>query len=196
MAAERTVHRRCEILEKIRAGQEMDIELSTEIYSPDRPLPKPKNKLLRFWLSLHRLDVPYLTFFSAMMIKRFLVSSDLQFVAGFKCLFGNIVSDGASLFDTCFVDYATTYIGRGTGFSYQNLVITSSHDMEDMKTVLAREIIIGENVWITSRVTILGGVHIGRNSVIGVGSIVSSDIPPGVFAAGVPARPLKNVNRG
>lgn len=195
MATERTVQRRREILNKIRSGQEMDVDLAIETYSPMRPLPKPSQQL-RFWLSLHRLDFPLLKRFSAMMIKRFLASSDLQFVPGFKCFLGNIVSDGASLFDTCFVDYTTTYIGRGTGFSYQNLVITSSHDMGDMSTVLAREIVIGENVWITSRVTILAGVHIGRNSVIGAGSIVSSDIPPGVFPTGVPARPLKNVNRG
>ncbi|MEK6570060.1 MAG: acyltransferase [Bacteroidota bacterium] len=172
MAPERTAQRRNEILEKIRSGLEMDVELSTEIYSSDRPLPKG-SRWLRFWLSLHRLDFPYLTFFSACMIRRFLPSSRCQFVPGFRCLVGNIVCDGASLFETCFVDYAAIYVGRGTGFSYQNLVITSTHDMEDMNTVLAREIVIGENVWITSRVTILPCVHIGRNSVIDAGSIVS-----------------------
>lgn len=194
-AMETKKQRRTFILEKIRAGMEMDVELATEIYSPERQLPKG-TQLLRFCLSVHQLNFPIISRLSESIIKSYLPSPKCQFVSGFKFLIGNIVSDDASLFDTCFVDYADIYIGRGTGFSYGNMVITSAHDPIDMKTVRASEIIIGENVWITSRVTILPGVHIGRNSIIGAGSVVTRDIPPNVFAAGVPARPIKKVNRG
>ena len=179
----------------IRGGREMDVELSTEVYSSARPLPEVSQRL-RFWISLHQLNFRFLSAFCQSIIKGYLASRKCQFVPGFRCLYGNIVCDGVSLFDARLVDYADTYIGGGTGFSYQNMVITSAHAMEDMKTVLAREIVIGENVWITSRVTILGGVHIGRNSVIGAGSVVTRDIPPDVFAAGNPATPIKRVNRG
>jgi acetyltransferase-like isoleucine patch superfamily enzyme len=187
--------RRQRTIDMIRTGREMDVELATEIYSPPRRWPKVSQGL-RFWLSLHQLDFRFLTTLCRCRIKGYLASREFEFVPGFRCLYGNIVCDGAYLFDARFVDYADVYVGRGTGFSYQNMVITSAHAMEDMKTVLAREIVIGENVWITSRVTILGGVHIGRNSVIGAGSVVTRDIPPDVFAAGNPATPIKKVNRG
>ncbi|PCI61318.1 MAG: acetyltransferase [Gammaproteobacteria bacterium] len=52
---------------------------------------------------------------------------------------------------------------------------------------------IGNHVFIGANVTILKGVHIGNNSVVASGSIVSSDIPENVLAGGIPAKVLKNI---
>jgi maltose O-acetyltransferase len=52
-------------------------------------------------------------------------------------------------------------------------------------------IVLGENVWVGGRVIVLNGVTIGRDSVIGAGSVVSSDIPPRSVAAGVPAKVIR-----
>ena len=54
--------------------------------------------------------------------------------------------------------------------------------------------VIGDNVWITSNVTILPGVCIGSNTVIGAGSVVTNDIPSGVFAAGNPCKVIKSID--
>ena len=48
-------------------------------------------------------------------------------------------------------------------------------------------IIIGDDVWIGSRVTIMSGVRIGQGAVIAAGSVVVKDIPPYAIAAGNPA---------
>ena len=55
------------------------------------------------------------------------------------------------------------------------------------------EIVIGNNVWLGDKVTILGGVHIGDNVIIGTNSVVTKDIPANAMAAGVPARVLKQI---
>jgi acetyltransferase-like isoleucine patch superfamily enzyme len=57
----------------------------------------------------------------------------------------------------------------------------------------SRPISIGRGVWIGARVTVLKGVSIGDGAVIGAGSVVTSDIPARVLAAGVPARVLKHL---
>lgn len=49
-------------------------------------------------------------------------------------------------------------------------------------------VIIDENVWVAAGSAILRGTHIGRDSVIGFGSVVTGDIASGVIAAGNPAR--------
>lgn len=51
-----------------------------------------------------------------------------------------------------------------------------------------KPIVIGDNVWIASRATILAGVTIGDNSVIAAGALVTKDIPPNSIAMGVPAK--------
>ena len=53
--------------------------------------------------------------------------------------------------------------------------------------------VISENVFIGDNVTILKGVTIGVNSVIGNGSIVTKSIPDNVIAAGNPARVIRNI---
>ena len=55
------------------------------------------------------------------------------------------------------------------------------------------EIKIGNNVWICDKVSILSGVTIGDNVIIGAGSIVTHDIPSNSVAAGMPARVIKKI---
>lgn len=54
--------------------------------------------------------------------------------------------------------------------------------------VASAAVVIEENVFLGAGVRVLKGVRIGRNSVVGAGSLVTRDIPADVVAAGVPAR--------
>lgn len=60
----------------------------------------------------------------------------------------------------------------------------------------ARPITIRDNVWLGGGVIVLGGVTIGENTVVGAGSVVTSDLPRDVVAVGSPARPVKSVHDG
>ncbi|MBQ7834512.1 MAG: sugar O-acetyltransferase [Ruminiclostridium sp.] len=57
----------------------------------------------------------------------------------------------------------------------------------------AKPIKIGNGCWLASNVTVCGGVTIGENCVIGAGSVVTRDIPAGVFAAGNPCRVIRKI---
>lgn len=63
--------------------------------------------------------------------------------------------------------------------------------------MIARPITLEDGVWIGGSAIILGGTTIGRNSIIGAGSVVTHDIPANVIAVGNPAkilRPIKLTN--
>ncbi len=54
-----------------------------------------------------------------------------------------------------------------------------------------RPVVIKNGVHVAINVTILPGVTIGENAVIGAGAVVTKDIPPNCLAVGVPAKPVK-----
>lgn len=56
------------------------------------------------------------------------------------------------------------------------------------------EIIIEDNVWIGEHVSILGGVTIGKNSIIGSNSVVTKSCPPNSVLAGSPAKLIKSLD--
>lgn len=57
----------------------------------------------------------------------------------------------------------------------------------------AKPIVIDDDCWLASNVTVCGGVTIGSGTVIGAGSVVTRDIPSGVFAAGNPCRVIRKL---
>ncbi len=61
------------------------------------------------------------------------------------------------------------------------------------RDIKSKPTIIEDNVFIGTGVTILKGVRIGRNSVIGAGSVVITDVPENSVAAGSPARLIRDL---
>jgi acetyltransferase-like isoleucine patch superfamily enzyme len=63
------------------------------------------------------------------------------------------------------------------------------HTMEDW-CYTAKPILIGADVWIGSKVSIVPGVTIGDHAFVAANAVVTRDVKPGVRVGGVPARPL------
>ena len=75
-------------------------------------------------------------------------------------------------------------------------LITVGHAMQPAQRrsfIEARPIVLQRNVWIAAAATILGGVTVGENSVVGAGAVVTRDVPPDSFVAGVPARVVRRL---
>lgn len=76
------------------------------------------------------------------------------------------------------------------GLSYAESVIRPS-----MRNLISKgEVVIGNNVWIGDKVTILPGVHIGDNVIIGANSVVSKNIPSNSMWGGVPAKEIRRLD--
>lgn len=54
---------------------------------------------------------------------------------------------------------------------------------------------IGNRVWLGANVTVLPGVTIGDDAVVGAGAVVTEDVPAGWLAVGVPARPVRPITQ-
>ena len=72
-------------------------------------------------------------------------------------------------------------------------LISNNHDLEDRNVITCKPVYIGKRVWIGAGSTILPGVSIGENSVIGAGSVVTKDIPADVIAAGNPCKVIRKI---
>lgn len=84
-------------------------------------------------------------------------------------------------------------IGDNTLIGDETVILDNDYHGVGGSTAKASPVHIESDVWIATRVIILRGVTIGQGSAIGAGSVVTKSIPPGVFAAGVPARVIKSI---
>ena len=88
-------------------------------------------------------------------------------------------------------------IGKSTMIA-SDVSITDSdwHGIYDRTDYVAspKEVVIEENVWIGERSLILKGSKIGKNSIIGAGSVVTGEIPPNSVYAGNPAKFIKQLD--
>lgn len=88
-------------------------------------------------------------------------------------------------------------IGTDCMFSFDvDIRNGDSHSIIDIETGKrinwAKDIIIGNHVWLGAKTEILGGAEIGDNSIIGIGSLVNGKIPADCIAVGSPARVAKS----
>jgi galactoside O-acetyltransferase len=89
-------------------------------------------------------------------------------------------------------------IGRNTMVAGQTAIVPANHKFSRTDIPLrdqgemTKGIVIENDVWIGSCCTILDGVRIGHDAVIGAGSVVTRDIPPFAVAVGIPARVTKD----
>ena len=72
-------------------------------------------------------------------------------------------------------------------------LLTVNHEPKNIRTIMTKEIRIRKNAWIGARVSILPGVTIGENAIVGTGSIVTKDVPDNAVVVGNPARIVKMI---
>lgn len=78
---------------------------------------------------------------------------------------------------------------HGSTSSFKELLIPVSDRVLSSKGPIT----IGDNVWVGDKATILSGVTVGDNSIIGANSVVTKDIPSNSIAVGCPAKVIKTI---
>ena len=95
------------------------------------------------------------------------------------------------------VDDGHIYIGDRVMFGPNVTIATANHpinsELREKGLQYNKDVHIGENTWIAANVVIVPGIRIGKNVVIGAGSVVTKDIPDNVVAVGNPCRILREI---
>ncbi|BDZ29888.1 sugar O-acetyltransferase [Lactiplantibacillus sp. WILCCON 0030] len=101
-------------------------------------------------------------------------------------------------FNLTLVDDTHIYVGDHTMFGPNVTVATAGHpilpELRAQGYQYNAPVHIGENCWLGAGVIVLPGITIGRNVVVGAGSIVTKDLPDNVVAVGNPCHILRQVN--
>lgn len=118
----------------------------------------------------------------------------------FRCEFGKNISIGNDVyinFGCVILDCGQVSIGNNCLIGPNVGIFSGNHttDAEERAAggLIPKPITIGNRVWLCGNVSIVPGVRIGDDTIIGAGSVVTHDIPSGVIAAGNPCRVLRKI---
>lgn len=92
-------------------------------------------------------------------------------------------------------------IGKYVMMGPECIIYTDQHNFQNINIPMMfqgktekKPVVIGNDVWIGSRVTIMPGVKIGDGAVVGAASVVTKDVPDFAVVGGVPAHVIKYRN--
>lgn len=126
------------------------------------------------------------------------VHQNVHFGSGAKLRIG----DNSALAPDCWVASDTT-IGNDVMMAPEVTILSSTHGTASTDVPMRlqpqppkRPVVIGDDVWLGTRIIILPGVRIGSHSIIGAGSVVTKDVPEYAIVAGNPARVIRDRRSG
>jgi maltose O-acetyltransferase len=117
----------------------------------------------------------------------------------FFCDYGSNILLGNRVFfnfNCVVLDVALVTIGDFSMFGPAVQIYTATHPMNAelrRRQEFAKPIEIGSDVWVGGGAILCPGVKIGSRTVVGAGSVVTRDLPDGVFAAGNPCRVIREI---
>ncbi len=136
------------------------------------------------------------------------IGENSQILLPFSCNLGSNIKIGKGVFinvGAVFLDPNNIEIGNYTILGPEVHIYTANHPVKTEDRIVkkdngeltftnfSRPVKIGEKCWIGGRSTILPGVTIGDNVVIGTGSLVNKDIPDNCLAVGSPAKIIRKL---
>jgi len=112
-------------------------------------------------------------------------------VVGRRCKISShtFICEGVTIEDQVFIGHGVSFVND----IYPRATAAGGHLQSDDDWVVQRTV-VRKGASIGTGATILANITIGEGAIVGAGSVVTHDVPPGVIVAGNPARILRSVN--
>ena len=119
----------------------------------------------------------------------------------FNCDYGRHISIGSNVFINCNVTILDTNhvtIGNEVFIAPGVVISPATHPIDPVrraaKIYASSPVVIRDRAWIGANATVLPGVTIGKNAIVGAGSVVTHDVPDNTIVAGVPAKVIRELH--
>ncbi|VDG19605.1 acetyltransferase [Lactobacillus ginsenosidimutans] [Lactiplantibacillus mudanjiangensis] len=182
------------ILKRALAGDEVDFQ------SPEyQVIPKIANENTKFLIQLnthYHTDSEITQLMS--QITRQKVSPTTAIKPPFNTDFGAHIYLGQHVFinrNAMFVDLGGIYIGDRVLIGPNVTLVSVNHEENpaSRRNLHCASVHIGKGAWLGANVTVLPGVTIGENAIIGAGAIVTKDVPANMVVVGTPAKVIRGI---
>lgn len=179
---------------------ERDKMIAGELYNP------ADEELVKMRIKTHNLAHTYNLLETEQerseMIKEIfgITGEKLHVEPGLRVDYGENITVGNNFyanFDAVMLDVCPITIGKNAMLGPRVSLVTPEHPLHPKERnsgiEFGRPIMIGDNCWVGSDATIIGGVTLGHNVVVGAGSVVTKSFGDNVVIAGNPARVIKTI---
>lgn len=128
------------------------------------------------------------------------IGEKVEIMRPFQCDNGKNITIGNNFtgnYNMVILDCNKVTIGNNVMIGPNTLITSVGHPISPegrrKHKGLTKPVVIGNDVWIGGNVTVLPGVNIGNNVVIGAGAVVTKDIPDNSLVLGVPGRVIRKI---
>lgn len=106
-----------------------------------------------------------------------------------------VIGDNVGVSSSSITSFKSVSIGNNVRIGANCVIMDGDFHLDDPRTSPPAPITIKDNVWLGYGVIVMKGVTIGENSVIGVNSIVTKNIPANIVAAGNPCKIIRSLEQ-
>ena len=107
-----------------------------------------------------------------------------------------IIGKNCGISSSCITAFKRIEIGDNVRIGANCVIMDADFHLEDPRSGTPQPIKIGDRVWLGANVVVMKGVTIGNNSIIGMNSVVTNDIPENSVAVGSPAKVIRKLDEG
>lgn len=142
--------------------------------------------------------MPYTDEYNALVKELFCgnIGEGSRVMSGINVVRGNRVKIGKNvviMYNCLMMAAGTITIEDDVRVAANVQLISNNHDFHDHDILICKPVVLKHNCWIGAGSSILPGVTVGENAIVGAGSVVTKDVKPNTVVADNPARIIKRI---